>query len=140
MNAKEFLDRIFILSKKIDAKQIELEVLNSLLIKLNKELSPDVIQTSGSKDPLGDTVAKIVDMQNEINNMIDEYADKLKEVVKVIDLVSDPKEYDLLHKHYVQGLSWTYISKVWDNSNTWIHEVKRNAFDSVQKILDEKSI
>jgi len=140
MNAKEFLDSIYILNKKIDAKQRELDVLNSMLIKLNKELSPDVIQSSGSKDPLGDTVAKIIDLKNETNILIDEYVDKYKEVVTIINLVSDPKEYDLLHKHYIQGLSWTYISKVWDNSNTWIHEIKRNAFDSVQKILDEKAI
>lgn len=140
MNAKEYLDRIYFLNKKIDAKIAELEVLGSLLTKVNKELSPDVVQSSGSKDTLGDTVAKIVDLQKEINNMIDEYVDEYQEVVNIIEQVSDSKEYDLLHKRYIQGKTWAEISREWDNSNTWVHEVKRNAFESVQKILDKKAI
>jgi len=138
MNAKEYLDEFFILNKQIDAKQKELDILNSLLRRLNKPLTPDRVQTSKDLDPLGTTIAKIVDLQEEINKMIDEYVDRLGDIVFVIEQVSDPKEYDLLHKHYIQGLSWSYISKLWDNSNTWVHEVKRNAFESVQKILDER--
>ena len=138
MNAKEYLDSFYDLNKRIDANQKALDVLNSMLFKLNQQMNPDRVQTSKDLDPLGTTVAKIIDLQEEINNMIDEYVDKLSEVMFVINQVSDPKEYDLLHKHYIQGYSWTYISQLWDNSNTWVHEVKRNALESVQKILDEK--
>ena len=140
MNSKEYLDNFYMLNKKIDAKQKELDKLNRLLYVLNRPLTPDKVQTSKEPDPMANTVAKIVDLQNDINNLIDKYADQMHEIINVIEQVSDPKEYDLLHKHYVQGLSWTYISKTWDNSNTWVHEVKRNALESVQKILDKKSI
>lgn len=140
MNAKEYLDRIYFLNKKIDAKLAELEILGSLLTKISKELSPDVVQSSGSKDVLGDTVVKIVDLKNEVNNMIDEYVDEYYDVVNIIEQIPDAKEYDLLHKHYIQGKSWAEISREWDNSNTWVHEIKRNAFESVQKILDKKAI
>lgn len=140
MNAKNYLDTFYELNKKIDAKQKELDKLNRLLYVLNRPLTPDKVQTSKTPDPMAETVAKIVDLQSEINKLIDEYADSMREIINVIEQVTDPKEYDLLHKHYVQGLSWTYISKVWDNSNTWVHEVKKSALQSVQKILDKKSI
>ena len=140
LRAEAFLDEVFLLNKKIDAKQKEIDILNALLVKLNKELTPDRVQTSGDKDQLGNTIAKLIDAKVEINNLIDRYVDKLAVVRIVIEQVSDPKEYDLLHKHYIQGLSWTSISHEWGNSNTWVHEIKNNAFASVQKILDKKAI
>jgi len=140
MNAREYLDSVFMLNVKINSLQRELDMLNDLLGKLNKELTPDQVQTSGSKDSLGDTVAKIIDLQREINILIDRYIDEFKNVKRIIELVENPKEYDLLHKHYIQGMSWTDISNEWDNSNTWVHEIKNNAFATVQKILDEKAI
>lgn len=135
-NAKEFLDSVFILNKKIEAKQKEIDILNALLFKLNKELNFDRVQTSGDKDQLGSTIAKLIDAKTEINNLIDEYVDRMREVNAVLDLITDPKEYDLLHKHYIQGESWSYISQQWDNSNQWVHEIKKNALNSVQEILD----
>ena len=140
MNAREYLDSVFMLNVKINSLQIELDLLNDMLGKLNKELTPDQVQTSGSKDPLGDTVVKIIDLQREINILIDRYIDEFKNVKRIIECVENPKEYDLLHKHYIQGMSWTDISNEWDNSNTWVHEIKNNAFATVQKILDEKAI
>ena len=140
IEAEKFLNEVFALNIKINAKQKEIDILNSLLYKLNRELTPDKIQTSKEPDPMASTIVKLIDAREEINNLIDEYIDKLSEVKQVIEQVTDPKEYDLLHKHYIENMSWTKIAIEWDNSNTWVHEVKRNAFSSVQKILDEKAI
>lgn len=139
IKAEEFLDEVFSLNIKINAKQREIDILNSLLYKLNRELTPDKIQTSKEPDPMASTIVKLIDAREEINNMIDEYVDKLFEVREVIERVDDVKQYDLLHKHYIENMSWTQIAIEWDNSNTWVHEVKRNAFDSVQKILDGRT-
>ena len=140
MNAKEYLDSFYDLTKRINANQKAIDVLNSMLFKLNQEMNPDRVQTSKDLDPLGTTIAKIVDLREEMNKLIVEYAGRAHEVLFVIEQVADPKEYDLLQKHYVQGLSWKNICDEWDNSNTWVHEIKRNALESVQKILDEKAI
>lgn len=139
MNSQEFLNEVFILNKKIDAKQREIDILNALLKKTGYELTPDKVQSS-KRDTFTETICKLIDAKDELNKMIDEYVDKLAVVRNVIELVKDPKEYELLHKHYIQGLNWTQIAVEWDNSNTWVHEVKRSAFDSVQKILDKKAI
>jgi len=139
-DAKKFLDEIFKLNIRINAKQKEIDILNSLLYKLNQELSADRIKSSGDQDPIGNTIAKLIDARTEINNMIDEYVDKLAEVRVVIEQVEDVKEYDLLHKHYIENMNWAEIADEWGQSYTWVHEIKNNAIASVQKILDKVAI
>ena len=140
MKAEEFLNQIFVLNKKIKAAQNEVDVLRTLLTNMSKELQPDPVQISKSQDPLGDSVVKIIELECEINKMIDEYVDNIKVFTKVIDKIQNPKEVELLNLRYIQGESWTDIARQWKNSNTWVHEIKKSAFDSVQKILDEIAI
>ena len=136
MHAKEFLESIQILNSKIKAKQEEIVTLNSLLYKVNQEMNPDRVQTSRNLDPFASTIAKICDMQAELNNMIDEYVEKLQNVIDVLEQVKDVHEYDLLHMKYIQNMSWSQIAGVWDVSYTWVHMIKKRAWMTVQAILD----
>lgn len=136
MNAKEFLEEIDILNTRIVTKSAELEILNSMLFNITQQLKPDTVQTSKDQDPLGSAMAKICDMKLEISELIDEYVIRLREVIKVIEQVKDIQEYELLHMRYVQNLSWTQIAGIWDVSYQWVHEVKNDAYASVQIILD----
>ena len=138
-DAKEFLEQCVILNKKINVKQNELDMLNSMLFKITPSLNPDKVKSSKDKDPLGATVAKVIDVQEEINSMIDEYVDRLKDIGDVIEQVDSFKQYELLHRRYVLGESLQEIADEWGSTYRWVQKVKNAAINSVQKILDENT-
>jgi DNA-directed RNA polymerase specialized sigma subunit len=136
MNAKQYLCQVKKLDKMIDNKQIEVEQMYSLATSISVSTDSDRVQTSGIKDKVGDTVSKIVDLQNEINNMIDEFVDRKQEVIKTIEQLNDADEYDVLHKHYIQGKNWVQIADDMSYSYQGVHKIHKRALHNVQTILN----
>lgn len=120
----------------INNKQIELEQMYTLATNVTVSTDNERVQTSGSKDKVGDTVSKIVDLQNEINNMIDEFVDKKQEIIKTIEKLSNADEYDVLHKHYIQNKNWVQIAEDMSYSYQGIHKIHNRALKEVQMILN----
>lgn len=135
MRAVEFLNQALILKNKINDCEEELKILKDLLFKITTRLQEDKVKSSPDQDLLGSTIAEIVDLQREADSLRCEYVKKFKEIKKVIYQVKDDKEFDLLHKKFIQGMSFNEIAKEWGNSSRWIHEVKQDAYRTVEKIL-----
>ena len=76
MKAKNYLLEIRKLNRKIDNKQIQLDSLNALITSITPTLKEINVQSNGSQDRLGDSMAKIIDLQDEINREIDRYVDR----------------------------------------------------------------
>ena len=63
--------------------------LRSSLTSQSYELNPDKVQTSGPKNTLEETVAKIVDLEADINRCIDELVDMKQEAFTMINRIPD---------------------------------------------------
>ena len=59
---------------------------------------------------MADTVAKIVDLEAEINRDIDRLVDLKREIVGVIKSISNPEYQTLLEKRYLCFLTWEQIA------------------------------
>jgi hypothetical protein len=59
---------------------------------------------------MADAVAKIVDLQAEINRDIDELVDLKKEISSIIKAVPSPELQTLLEKRYLCFQSWEIIA------------------------------
>lgn len=100
-DAKTYLRQVKLLDIHINNKLEELQRLKDLSFKITSSLKPDVVGGSRNLDKIGDAVAKIVDMEAEINNAIDSYVDKKREITNIIEKVSDPDQLALLYKRYI---------------------------------------
>lgn len=109
MTAKAYLQQIRKCDRMIENKLSEIDSLRGLAESVTGTWKEDVVQGCGASDKLGDTVAKIVDLQNEINADIDKLVDLKEEVMKVIDQIDDPF-CDLLYKRYFQFKKWEVIA------------------------------
>ncbi len=143
VNAKQYLNQIKRLDTQINNKQIELEQLRVMSKSITGiDYSSDKVQSTGSKDKLGDIVAKFVDKQNEINKLIDKFVDVKQEAINVIEQVSDVDEYNILHKRYVQYMTFDAIATSIIKKNgermtyQWVCELHKRALIKVQQILD----
>jgi CHASE3 domain sensor protein len=110
IDAKAYLQQVERYENLITAKLEEMDRLRALTTKITSSWKDDVVSSSGSKDKLGDAIAKIIDLRSEINNTIDEYVDRKREVSSVIEKVEDSDQLAVLTKKYLLYESLEQIS------------------------------
>ncbi len=146
--AKEYLEKIKWYDVLIDSKLEELANLNAIV----KRITPVMNTTgggsaSGNQDKLGDTIAKIIDLQTEINRDVDMFVDRKREALKLLKKVKNADFYKVLHMRYVQYKSFVYIAAemggMSERGASKMNGRALQAFDKVlkahnQKVLEEK--
>lgn len=110
MKVKEYLKQIEKLDKCIDQKQIECDSLR-LLAESNGSIQyGERVQTSPQGDTLEKKVLKYVQMEQEINDMVDNFVDLKHKIIDEIQGLSEVKHIDVLFKKYVQYKSLEQIA------------------------------
>lgn len=110
MRAKEYLSQAYRLDQRIDAKIAQVASLNELATKCTATITGMPRNPSPPQSTMADTVAKIVDLEAEINRNIDRLVDLKREIVGVIKSISNPEYQTLLEKRYLCFLTWEQIA------------------------------
>ena len=111
MTAKQYLQQSFRLNAKIDADLLEVERLRALATSVSSpDLSQDRVQTGTVSDRIGNTVAKIIDLEREINAEIDRFVDLKREIRERIDKVASEDFRIILQKRYLNFQKWEQIA------------------------------
>ena len=108
--AKEQLSQIKKTDRLIDRLLSTVQTLRSRLTSQSYELQPDRVQTSGPKDRLSETFARIDDLERKINARIDDLIRLKEDTLKVIYQISDKDQQNVLIARYVQGERWEKIA------------------------------
>ena len=112
MNAKSYLKQIKELDIKINNKVAEKEALYTMATKITPTLSEDKVSGNfTATDKVGNIVAKIVDMEKEINDAIDEFFALKNKIIRQIEQLKNVQYYDLLFKRYVQYKDFSVIAR-----------------------------
>ena len=135
MSAKAYLQSIEKMNAQIEYKQREVESLRDLLLKVTGSIEQDRVQNSMNVDKTGDTIAKIVDLQNVINSEIDALVDRKREIMQLLDEI-DPKSSCLLYKRYFEFKTWEQIAVEMNFSCQWIWNLHGIALKEFEKILN----
>lgn len=139
MTAEKFLEQIERADRTIDNKLSEIYRLRCLATSITVPTDREAVQTSGVSDKVGNIVAKIIDLENEIDNLIDEYIDIRQQCINVIESLSDPLQYTVIHKHYVQYKSFVEIAEEEKYTYDGIMKVRKRALKKIEAILQEKN-
>lgn len=135
MDPKTYLRQIELADAKIEAQLEEIYQLRQMITKVTPSLHDDPVTGSGSQDKLGNTIAKIVDLEAEINRAIDNYVDLRKEIMATLDKVRDPDQYQVLHKRYFERKAWEQISVEMGYTYRNICYIHGKALQTVDAIL-----
>lgn len=128
--AKVFLSVIPKTDRLINRLMNTVAELRSSLTSTGTDMQSDKVQTSGPKDTLGNTVAKIVDLEREINNRIDELCDLKYDILARISRMPDLDQQNVLIARYVQGLKWEKIAKEMNFSLSQIYKLHGKGLNS----------
>lgn len=138
MTAKEYLKQIRKANIMIDYKQRQLDELRELCTSITSPINSDKVQTSGVSDKIGDTVSKIIDLQNIINSDIDRLVDLKQEIMAVIDKL-DATYLQLIYLRYFEFRTWEQIACEMNYSCPWIWKLHGEALQKVSEILQQDS-
>ena len=85
--AQEFLRQVRLYDIHINSLIEEKAQMETLARKVTASWGGEHVAGSGNQDKLGDTIAKIVDLERKIDKAVDRFVDKKAEVRAVIEKV-----------------------------------------------------
>ena len=134
-DAKAYLRKIELLDAHINNRLSDLQTLRSLVEKITATVSPVCVSGSGNQDKVGDSVAKIVDLQDEINRKIDKFVDLKKEISELLEQIQDPDQVKVLHKRYFEYKPWEQIACETGYSYRNVCYIHGKALQAVEALL-----
>ena len=123
---------------KINADIEELTSLETLATKTTSVLGGERVQSSGSQQKMADSVAKIVDLREQINAEIDRFIGYKQEARELIS-ECEAECITLISKRYFQFKTWESIAVDMNFTYQWVSGgLHQKALAQVQKALDER--
>lgn len=135
----EFLQQVGKYEVIIHNKLVEVQQWKALAESTTSVLTPDKVQSSGSKQKMAESIERYIDIQNEINDYIDKLYEAKKEVLSKIEQL-EPVNYDVLHKIYVQFMSFKDVADSYEKSYSWACKQHTRALDELETIISKESI
>jgi hypothetical protein len=111
ISAKDFLSQAYRIDQRINSKIEQVQSLRDLAAKATATLS-DIPPSKGSRNfhRMEDLIAKMVDLESEINADIDNLIGLKIEIVATIKRVSSPELQTLLEMRYMSYMTWENIA------------------------------
>lgn len=121
--AKDYFAQIRKTDRLIQRLTDTVNTLRSGLTSQSYELKPDKVQTSGAKDTLGETIVKIMSLEDDIYARIDELVDMKQEAFTMINRIPDLDQQNILIGRYIQLKKWEDIALELNFSIQWVYEL-----------------
>lgn len=125
--AKDYFAQIRKTDRLIQRLTDTVNTLRSGLTSQSYELKPDKVQTSGAKDTLGETIVKIMSLEDDINARIDELVDMKQEAFTMINRIPDLDQQNILIGRYIQLKKWEVLAAEFDYTTQWLFEIHGKA-------------
>lgn len=131
MKARDYLGQAFRLDQRINSKIEQVRSLNDLAAKCTSTITGMPGNPNKGKDSIGDIIAKIVDLQEEINRDIDALVDLKAEIYSVIRAINNVECQTLLELRYLSFMRWEEIAVQLNYGMENIYRLHRKALNLV---------
>lgn len=110
MTTKEYLNQISRLDKVINNKMTEILQYRELAFGLSAVSSDIKVRTSPKMDRIGNAMARLERMEQQLDEMIDCYVDKKNHIIAQIDALEDEMFYQVLFARYIEKKTFEKIA------------------------------
>ena len=135
--AQEYLEQVEKINALIENKKAERDQCEDIALSVTAHSDGERVQSSGGKQKMADAVDNKVDLQSDIDRMIVSLAVARQDIIRTIEQLN-ATEYDVLHKRYIQGMSFDEIGAAKRKSKSWATTVHGRALQNLNLILDER--
>lgn len=134
MNTKQYLSQIERLDRMIQNKLAEIYQLKTMACSVTVSNDGERVQTSGDKDRMGTTVAKIVDLERETDELVDSFVDLKKETMLIIRMIKSERHREILFKKYLEQKSLYEIAEELGMTDRGCKKAHKRALEEFEKI------
>ena len=149
MRAFDYLDQVKILDSLIMNKTAEQEQLREMAEKIT-QANDGMPHGTGVSDKIGNAVAGLVDLSNEIAVLVATFKGILQDVTQTIEMLPE-EQYRVIHCKFILKRkelgnhrswyhSWEEVAEIVGYSESQVYRIKKKALRNLQRILDEKMI
>lgn len=138
MKTKDYLSQVSRLNKMINNKLSEIHQLRELSTSISAIGNDEKVQTSPNFDKIGTTVAKIDEMENNLDKMIDEYLVKRERIIAQIDTMEEESVYQILFSRYIEKKTFEKIATEMEYSWRQIVRLHGKALQQFEKKYGEE--
>ena len=137
MKSKDYLKQLEKLDTMIQNKLIERAQWKAIALSVTSHSDGVRVQSSGSQQKMSDAVDRCVDMELEIDSLVDRLVDLKREITQIIEQLNTA-EYDVLHKLYIQGMTFDEVAHEKNKSKSWVTTVHGRALKNMDCLLKER--
>lgn len=98
---------------------------------------PNKVQSFGGKSALEDAVARIVDLEAEIDRHIDELVQLKRNAYQMIQQIPDLDQQNILIARYMQGLKWEEIAEEMGHDVRWVYRLHGKGLESLSLLASQ---
>lgn len=134
--AQVFLESYEMDKVKMECKLAERQYWNDLSLCITGQMGGERVQSSGAKDKMAQARDVCIEKEAEILFQVKALAERQSEVTGVLDQMTNPIEYMLLHQKYIQCKQLKVIADNFKADYTWATTCHGRALKSVEAILE----
>lgn len=128
MTAKDYLRQIYRLDRRIELDRRKIEKLRAVL----DYKPPSGGSGSGSSaDRIPDTLAKIIEYEEQAKRLTKRYIELYNEIEKAIAAVSDPVLREVLERRYLLYQKWEEIADAMHRDLRWVYRLHGKALQQL---------
>ena len=121
---------------KMECKLEERQYWHDQSLRMTGQMFGDRVQSSGTKDTMAKARDVCKEKENEILAQVQILSEKQTEVSGVLDQMTNPTEYKVLHQRYIQSKDFAVIADNFNSDYTWATTTHGRAIKSVEAILE----
>ncbi len=130
MTAKEYLSQYLMAKREIDILLDRRQQLWDMMTKVTPTLQADRVQ-GGQPTKTDEIIAVYRDVEDEIFAKIKSLVIIMRDIERVIDLVSNDRQRDVLKLRYINGLKWEEIAVKLMLDYRWVLRLHGKALQSL---------
>ena len=134
-SAKKFFQQLWDIDKQISVKMEQIERLKSLATKVTAAMSEVNSKPSGVSRSTEDTMAKIIDLQNELDAEVRQLMDLKCEAYAILRLIPNEKQRRSLEYRYLNCNTMEKVGEKLGCSTKWAREIINAALEEAEKIM-----
>ena len=134
LNAKDYLSQAYRIDQRINSKLEQVQSLRGLAEKATATLSDAPVTGTHNVHSMEDIIAKMVDLESEINADLGELIDLKHEIVTVINCVEVPELLTLLEMRYLCFETWEKIAVELHYDIRHVHRLHGRALGEIDAI------
>ncbi|MBS4931821.1 MAG: sigma-70 family RNA polymerase sigma factor [Clostridiales bacterium] len=132
MTTKEYLSQAYRLDQRIHSKLEQVSTLRSLAQKMTVSFGNEGGRGVRNQSPMENTIVKIMDLEEEIDQEIDRLIDLKQEIMGVISSVEDIDCQLLLELRYLTFKTWEQIAEIMNFTLQWVYALHQKALSKIK--------